>query len=63
MPREPEAAAKAEIDRLLTAAGWAVQDSKHAGIHAARGVAFARLAADIDTFRGHVDCQHAQSKI
>ena len=28
-----------EIDRLLTAAGWAVQDFKHAHIHAARGVA------------------------
>lgn len=35
----PEAAARAEIDRLLTAAGWAVQDFKQADIHAARGVA------------------------
>ena len=35
----PEQEARAAIDRLLTAAGWAVQDFKSADIHAARGVA------------------------
>ncbi len=36
---QPEQQARAEIDRLLTAAGWSVQDFKSANIHAARGVA------------------------
>jgi len=35
----PEAKAREQIDELLTAAGWAVQDVKDADIHAARGVA------------------------
>jgi type I site-specific restriction endonuclease len=35
----PEQKARAEIDRLLTAAGWTVCDSKQANIHASRGVA------------------------
>jgi type I restriction enzyme R subunit len=35
----PEELARQTIDRLLTAAGWAVQDFKAADIHAARGVA------------------------
>lgn len=35
----PEQQARAEIDRLLTAAGWDVCDSKQANIHASRGVA------------------------
>ena len=35
----PEAKAREQIDKLLTAAGWAVQDIKDANIHAARGVA------------------------
>jgi type I restriction enzyme R subunit len=35
----PEQKARAEIDRLLTAAGWSVCDSKQANIHASRGVA------------------------
>ncbi len=35
----PEQRARDEIDRLLAAAGWAVQDFKLAHIHAARGVA------------------------
>ncbi len=35
----PEEQSRQEIDRLLTAAGWAVQDFKAANIHAARGVA------------------------
>jgi type I site-specific restriction endonuclease len=36
---QPEAQARAEIDRLLMAAGWAVQDAGTANIHGARGVA------------------------
>ena len=39
MAEKPEQRARAEIDRLLEAAGWAVQDFKQAQIHAARGVA------------------------
>jgi len=35
----PEERARQSIDRLLTAAGWAVQDFKAADLHAARGVA------------------------
>ena len=35
----PEQQARAQIDRLLAAAGWAVQDFKAADLHAARGVA------------------------
>jgi type I restriction enzyme R subunit len=35
----PEVRARRSIDRLLAAAGWAVQDFKSADIHAARGVA------------------------
>lgn len=35
----PEQRARQEIDRLLTAAGWAVQDLSAANIHTARGVA------------------------
>lgn len=35
----PEQQARAGIDRLLSAAGWSVQDMAHANIHAARGVA------------------------
>ncbi len=36
---QPEQQARTEIDRLLAAAGWAVQDVKAADLHAARGVA------------------------
>ena len=36
---QPEQQARAEIDRLLAAAGWAVQDVKAADLQAARGVA------------------------
>jgi type I restriction enzyme R subunit len=36
---KPEERARAEIDRLLTAAGWSVQSMSEANIHAARGVA------------------------
>jgi type I restriction enzyme R subunit len=35
----PEQRARQGIDRLLAAAGWAVQDFKQADLHAARGVA------------------------
>jgi len=38
-PNTPEARARANIDALLAAAGWAVQDLKHANLHEARGVA------------------------
>ena len=34
---EPEQQARAEIDRLLQAVGWAVQDVKSANLHAAGG--------------------------
>jgi len=39
MAQTPEAKAREEIDRLLTAAGWHVCGVKDANIHAARGVA------------------------
>ena len=35
----PEQQARSEIDRLLAAAGWSVQDYKSADLHASRGVA------------------------
>ena len=39
MAEKPEERARAEIDRLLAAAGWSVQSMSEANIHAARGVA------------------------
>jgi len=39
MPLTPEQQARVDIDRQLTAAGWAVQDYKDISIHAALGVA------------------------
>ena len=39
MATRPEADARAKIDRLLSSAGWDVQDVSQANIHAARGVA------------------------
>ncbi len=42
----PERQARAEIDRLLAAAGWDVQDFKAADIHAARGVAIREFVLD-----------------
>lgn len=39
MAGKPEERARAEIDRLLEAAGWSVQDVKAANIHATQGVA------------------------
>ena len=38
-PNPTEASSRQTIDRLLTAAGWSVQDIAQANIHAARGVA------------------------
>ena len=35
----PEQHAREEIDRLLTAAGWAVQNVSDANLHAAKGIA------------------------
>lgn len=49
----PEQLARQEIDRLLTAAGWSVQDFKAANVHAARGVALREFPLD-DGF-GEVD--------
>ena len=37
VPNENDA--RAEIDRLLTSAGWSVQNLDQANIHASRGVA------------------------
>lgn len=42
----PEQRARAEIDRLLTAAGWAVQDFKQTNLHATQGVALREFALD-----------------
>jgi|WetSurMetagenome_2_1015567.scaffolds.fasta_scaffold818805_2 type I site-specific restriction endonuclease len=39
MPANPEQAARENIDRLLTQAGWAVQDIKSTNLHAGAGVA------------------------
>ncbi len=44
MAQTPEAQAREEIDRLLTAAGWHVCGVKDANIHAARGVAIREFA-------------------
>ena len=46
MAPQPEQQARQEIDRLLTAAGWAVQDVAHAHLHAARGVALREFPLD-----------------
>lgn len=42
---QPEQQACAEIDRLLAAAGWAVQDVQAADLQAARGV----IEDEVDT--------------
>jgi type I restriction enzyme R subunit len=39
MPITPEDRARENIDKLLTAAGWIVQDKKEANLTAGRGVA------------------------
>ncbi len=44
MAPTPEAQAREEIDRLLTAAGWHVCGVKEANIHAARSVAIREFA-------------------
>jgi len=44
MAQTPEAQAREEIDRLLTAAGWHVCGVKEANIHVARGVAIREFA-------------------
>ena len=44
MALKPEERARAEIDRLLTAAGWHVQDAKAADLHAGLGVAIREFA-------------------
>ena len=41
-----EQRAREEIDRLLIAAGWSIQDFKAADIHAARGVAIREFVLD-----------------
>lgn len=43
----PEARARVEIDRLLTAAGWYVCDLKQAGIHGARDVAIREFPLEV----------------
>ena len=50
----PEAHARAEIDRLLAAAGWHVCDYKSADIHAARGVALREF--ELTAGHGTADC-------
>lgn len=42
----PEQRARADIDRLLAAADWAVQDFKTANLYAARGVAICEFVLD-----------------
>ena len=44
MTPAPEAEAREQIDRLLHAAGWSVQDSRSVDIHAVRGVAIREFA-------------------
>jgi type I restriction enzyme, R subunit len=50
---KPEDQAREEIDRLLTAAGWAVQDVKAADIHAETGVAIREFP--LNTGHGKAD--------
>ena len=42
----PEERARQSIDRLLTAAGWAVQDFKGTDLHAAGGIALREFELD-----------------
>ena len=53
MAEKPEERARAEIDRLLAAAGWSVQSMSEANIHAARGVAIREFA--LKTGHGFAD--------
>ena len=50
---QPEQEARREIDRLLVAAGWAVQSVGEANIHAARGVAIREFP--LKTGHGYAD--------
>lgn len=54
MAPKPEEEARAGIDRLLAAAGWAVQDCKAAAIHAAHGVALREF--QLKGGYGEADC-------
>jgi hypothetical protein len=42
----PEQRARVQIDAMLTAAGWVVQDYKAANLYAAQGVAIRELPTD-----------------
>ncbi len=46
MPDSPEQAARENIDRLLTQAGWAVQDIKATDFHAGPGAAIRELSEE-----------------
>jgi hypothetical protein len=56
----PEQQARAAIDQLLTAAGWAVQDVKAAHVHAARGVDLSGLG--LNPFHGRIEWNDAQGR-
>jgi len=49
----PEQVARQEIDRLLVAAGWVVQDIASANLHATRGVALREFP--LNPGHGHAD--------
>ncbi len=53
MSRTPEDEAREQIDRMLDAAGWRVQDAAKANIHAGRGVALRNFA--LKTGHGFAD--------
>ena len=53
MAPQPEAAARQEIDLLLTQAGWAVQSMADANLHAAQGVAIREFP--LNTGHGFAD--------
>jgi type I restriction enzyme R subunit len=53
MTRTPEDEARDQIDAMLDAAGWAVQDAARANIHASRGVALRNFA--LKTGHGFAD--------
>jgi type I restriction enzyme R subunit len=56
-----EQGAREEIDRLLVATGWSVQDFKAADIHAARGVAIREFV--LDAGQGFADYLHYVNRI
>ena len=51
MADKPEERARAEIDRLLAAAGWSAQPMNEANIHATRGVAIPEFPPKTDRHR------------